>query len=147
MTTQASFIAFNDTIIDSLSAGSESEDDVPPVNDPPNDAAEVGGGLVQHATPTLEDLSEEDLPYQSEPPLHESNGHVSQTLLSVLSKNRAGTWFSSQRSRHAVWSFFCPSDPSLGWEERGKAVQVDCLICHAQRYVLFLPTLVYFLCY
>ena len=62
MTTQASFIAFNDTFNDSLSAGSDSEEDVPPVNDPAIDAAEVpAGGLVQHATPALEDLSEEDL--------------------------------------------------------------------------------------
>ena len=60
-------------------------------------------------------------------------GIVNPTLLSVLAKNRAGTWFSSQRARHVVWSFFCPSDPSLGWEDRGKAVMVDCLICHAQR--------------
>ena len=135
MTTQASFIAFNDTFNDSLSASSDSEEDVPPVNDPAIDAAEVpAGGLVQHATPALEDLSEEDLPDQPKHPLHESNELVSPTLLSVLFKNRAGTWFSSQRSRHPVWSFFCPSDSSLGWEERGKAVHVDCLICHATRY-------------
>ena len=60
---------------------------------------------------------------------------VNEILLSVLAKNRAGTWFSSQRSRHPLWSFFCPTDPSLGWEERGKSSSVDCLICYTQRYV------------
>ncbi|MFN9903093.1 MAG: hypothetical protein ACK55Z_30850, partial [bacterium] len=53
-------------------------------------------------------------------------------LLSVLSKNRAGTWFSSQRARNPLLSFFCPTDHSLGWEERGKSNSIDCLICHAQ---------------
>ena len=58
---------------------------------------------------------------------------VSPTMLSVLAKNRAGTWWSSQRSRNPVWSFFCPADHNLGWEERGKAENIDCLICYAQR--------------
>ena len=31
---------------------------------------------------------------------------VSPTMLSVLAKNRAGTWWSSQRSRNPLWSFF-----------------------------------------
>ena len=128
MTTQPSFIDFNDTINDTMSsASSDLEDEVPPVNDA------VGGdlSLVQHDTR----LHGEDLADLPEPPVSESEQPVSQTLLSVLAKNRAGTWFSSQRARHAVWSFFCPSDPSLGWEERAKADQIDCLICHAQRYV------------
>jgi hypothetical protein len=58
---------------------------------------------------------------------------VSETLLSVLAKNLAGTWFNSQRARHKVWSFFCPTDSKLSWEERGKAKELDCLICHAER--------------
>ena len=58
---------------------------------------------------------------------------VSETLLSVLAKNLAGTWFNSQRARHKVWAFFCPTDSTLSWEERGKAKDIDCLICQAER--------------
>ena len=65
---------------------------------------------------------------------------VNEVLLSVLAKNLAGTWYMSQRARYPMWSFFCPTDPSLGWEERGKSISVDCLICHAQRYVFLCST-------
>ena len=64
---------------------------------------------------------------------NESDINVSDTLLSVLAKNLAGTWFNSQRARHKVWAFFCPTDSTLSWEERGRAKDVDCLICYAER--------------
>ena len=55
-------------------------------------------------------------------------------LLSVLSKNLAGTWQGSQRSVTPVWGLFVPSDPTLEHAARVKSTAVTCLICHAQRY-------------
>ncbi len=90
---------------------------------------EVGG---EHVAEDVAELNDNIL---VDPFDHDDDGAepVNEILLSVLSKNRAGTWFSSQRARNPLWSFFCPTDHSLGWEERGKSSSIDCLICHAQR--------------
>ena len=58
---------------------------------------------------------------------------VTPTMLAALAKNRAGTWWSSQRTRNPLWSFFCPADHRLGWEERSKTDNIDSLIFYAQR--------------
>ena len=91
---------------------------------------EVVGEHVAEDVAELNDNTLVDLTFD-----HDDDGAepVNEIPLSVLSKNRAGTWFSSQRARHPLWSFFCPTDHSLGWEERGKSSSIDCLICHAQR--------------
>ena len=126
METQASYIAFKDsenanttaTFADAL---------LEAVGHDYNDAASE----EEHAAPNAVDdpaevtVDEGSSPIEIEP--------VSEIMLRVLAKNRIGTWFSCQRSRFPLWSFFCPADASLTWEERGKCTQVECLICYAQR--------------
>jgi membrane-bound lytic murein transglycosylase B len=122
--TPASYIAFQDTEHAATAAtfvdfepeaeaqgcdDAACEEEHAPMDDPAEDA------VVQEASS----------PTRKEP--------VSEVLLGVLAKNKIGTWFSCQRSRFPLWSFFCPADASLTWEERGKCDQVECLICYAQR--------------
>lgn len=89
----------------------------------PADPTEVGSeGVVDVSEAPYENADYNDVKVSQE---------ASPAMLVVLAKNRAGTWWSSQRNRNPLWSFFCPSYRRLGWEERGKSKNIDCLICHA----------------